>query len=103
MDFPKIDVGEEPNSTHTPFSESLIHFCEASEMPEDVMNRLKKDYDYSKSLRYAFVHSIGGSHFGDDAAGTGFCGLSQGVRQLGLQTNEALDIHYIVSERMHCF
>jgi hypothetical protein len=44
-----------------------------------------------------FVHTVGGSHFGDDARRTGLLGLSRAVRQLGLQTDGGLRIDFAAS------
>jgi len=58
----------------------------------DALHRI----DYSKTAHLAFVHSIGGSHTGDDWKRTGYPGLATAVKALGLQSGKGLMVDYVV-------
>ncbi|KAK8219910.1 hypothetical protein M8818_000325 [Zalaria obscura] len=69
------------------FAKELLFFLEKSNLHEDARNGLL-NFDFSATKDYAFVHSVGGSHYGQDLQRTGLVGLSKAVRDLGLQTED---------------
>lgn len=58
IDLPKFETAAECEAQKlTPFAESLIYFLEAQELDNNLVKSLRK-YDFSKTRRYAFVHSM---------------------------------------------
>ena len=78
----------------TPFGRELLHFLGAMEMEEGVKDSIL-NFDFSKTSHLAFIHSIGGSHFGTRWKRTGYCGLGSAIQELGLHTKHALDIDIV--------
>jgi hypothetical protein len=81
-------------------------------LDETLIDSLRR-FDFSRTSHLAFVHSMlvdprfsgvkphpnrcsGGSHSGKDWKRTGYCGLGTAVRNLGLHTEETLDIDIVV-------
>ena len=80
------------------FGQELVHFCNTVGLHKDVVNSLYR-FDFSGTEKIAFVHTIGGAHTGDDEPWrrTGYPGLGRAVKQLGLNTEKALDIDFVAS------
>ncbi|KAH6684447.1 tyrosyl-DNA phosphodiesterase-domain-containing protein [Halenospora varia] len=78
------------------FATELIYFLNAMGLDQQTIDSLRK-FDFSRTARLGFVHSIGGSHSGSNFKRTGYCGLGSAVRRLGLQTDEALTIDFVAS------
>ncbi|KAK4554341.1 hypothetical protein LTR86_008549 [Recurvomyces mirabilis] len=96
IDLPRLD--EEVKATKdglTDFGCELMHFLEKQGMYQDVMDGVLK-FDFSATRDIAFVHTIGGIMYGDEAKRTGLPGLGRAVRQLGLQA-EDLEIDFAAS------
>jgi hypothetical protein len=72
-----------------------------------------KNFDFTKTAQFAFVHSMlvnfcldtwysadflssGGSHIDTQNFTTGLCSLGKAIRDLGLNTESALDIDFLV-------
>jgi Tyrosyl-DNA phosphodiesterase len=97
VDLPKRDTGTDENeNAEIPFLQSLLYFLKAMKMQEDVTKKLQI-YDFSKLAQYGFVHSIGGSHYGDAWRETGACGLGQFLHKVGLRTFDSVEIDYVTS------
>ncbi|EHA24492.1 hypothetical protein ASPNIDRAFT_183042 [Aspergillus niger ATCC 1015] len=93
IDLPKKNVLEKP-TTH--FYEDLVVFLKASTLHENIIAKLD-NFDFSKTSKYAFVHTIGGSHTDTAWKRTGYCGLGRAVERLNLCTSIPLNIDYIAS------
>jgi len=78
----------------TPFGRELLRFLRAMEMEESVKDSIL-NFDFSKTSHLAFIHSIGGSHFGTEWKRTGYCGLGSAIQELGLVTKHALEIDIV--------
>ena len=97
VDLPKMGLkANENQDAELPFLQSVLYFLKAMNLQEDVLKRLH-NYDFSKLARHGFVHSIGGSHYGDAWRETGACGLGQSLHQLGLCTSNSVEIDYVTS------
>ncbi|KIW78154.1 hypothetical protein Z517_07987 [Fonsecaea pedrosoi CBS 271.37] len=71
------------DSYQTFFEKSLKEFLRAQTVPDDVLHKLDL-FDFRKTERYGFVHSIGGTHVGQAWQTTGVCGLGRTITDLGL-------------------
>lgn len=96
IDLPKLPDIEQHQNILTPFGEELCYFLKAQGLSESLVGSLAK-YDFSETNRYAFVHTIGRSHVGDDWKRTGYCGLGRAVSALGFNAPDPVEIDYIVS------
>lgn len=99
IDLPRLSGNERASKgSLTPFGRELIVFLEAKGLLQSVIDSLYY-FDFSKTKDFAFVHSIGGVHIGKDESWrrTGYCALATAVKELGLETNEALSIDYVTS------
>jgi hypothetical protein len=97
IDLPRLpNRGTQSAAELTPFAREVLHFIEKQGISQDVQDGLLK-FDFSATAKMAFVHSIGGSSFGQDAARTGLAGLSQAVRSLMLNTSESLELDFAAS------
>ncbi|KAJ9609102.1 hypothetical protein H2200_006873 [Cladophialophora chaetospira] len=83
-------------ATETPFQKSLKQFLKAQTVPEDVLRKLD-EFDFSKTAKYGFVHTIGGMHSGQTWRTTGLCGLGRVVTALGLASKEIIQLDYVTS------
>lgn len=56
-------------------------------------------FDISKTQNIAFLHTIGGTHSGNQQSWrrTGYCGLGTAVEKLGVRTSESLSIDFTTS------
>ncbi|KXX79467.1 Tyrosyl-DNA phosphodiesterase 1 [Madurella mycetomatis] len=98
IDLPKFQSAEEQNAQKlTPFGEELSYFLLAQGLDEKLVGSLR-NYDFSETSRYGFVHTIAGSHTADDAwRRTGYCGLGRMVRSLGIDSSGAIELDYVCS------
>ena len=80
----------------TSFQEELVSFLKVQEMYQDVLEKIEL-YDFSKTKDFAFVHTMGGSHYEPRLRTTGICGLSSAVKALALDTKGGIQIDYITS------
>ncbi|KAH9221079.1 tyrosyl-DNA phosphodiesterase-domain-containing protein [Leptodontidium sp. 2 PMI_412] len=96
IDLPRLPTGQAATEL-TPFAEELLFFADALGLDQGTLKSLKK-FDFSRTVQMAFVHSIGGSHLDREAwKRTGYCGLATAVQNLGLETEEAIDIDFLAS------
>lgn len=97
-----IDLPRHPNDEHglrddlTFFGKELMHFVEAKGLGQEVQTGLLK-FDFSETSHLAFIHTIGGSHFGDDLKRTGIPGLGRAVRALNLESDAELEVDFTAS------
>lgn len=97
IDLPRHPKGHKaPAEDLTFFCKELIYFCEAMGLQPEIVNSLY-DFDFSATKDIAFVHTIGGAHTGEAWRRTGYCGLGRAVRQLGLATEQQLQVDFITS------
>lgn len=99
IDLPRLPGNERaPKESLTAFGRELVVFLEAKGLLPSVIESLYY-FDFSRTKDFAFVHSIGGVHVGKDESWrrTGYCALATAVKELGLETNEALSIDYVTS------
>jgi hypothetical protein len=95
-----IDLPRLPNMQKTivdeitPFGRELLRFLGAMEMEQGVKDSIL-NFDFSRTSHLAFIHSIGGSHFGTAWKNTGYCGLGSAIQELGLGTKQALEIDIV--------
>lgn len=69
------------------FGQELLYFLEKMDLWDKAREAILK-FDFSRTEKLAFVHSIAGSHYGDDMKRTGLEGLARSIHQLGLQTKD---------------
>lgn len=77
IDLPLIEEPTEQMSNEplTSFAEELFFFLQAQGVDDRMINSLRK-YDFAETARYAFVHTIAGSHTDPDLwKRTGYDGL----------------------------
>ncbi|ATZ48544.1 hypothetical protein BCIN_03g07410 [Botrytis cinerea B05.10] len=97
IDLPRLPNGEKASDDQlTPFAQDLLHFLHAMTLTPRTIESLKR-FDFSNTKHLAFVHSIGGSHFGTNLQRTGYPGLGSCVRSLGLNTDHPLEIEYVTA------
>ncbi|CCF32689.1 ubiquitin interaction domain-containing protein [Colletotrichum higginsianum] len=97
IDLPRIGgTHQTAPPAGTAFGTELRRFLRALGLDEKLVKSLD-NYDFSKTSRYGFVHSIAGSHANDSWQHTGYCGLGSTVRSLGLATEEPVNIDYVAS------
>ena len=80
----------------TAFMQNLLQFVKAKGLPDDVVKRLQ-EYDFARTSRLRFVHTIGGVHMEGNWKLTGHCGLGRAVASLSLGTEQALQISFVTS------
>ncbi|KAL8946869.1 MAG: hypothetical protein Q9222_006789, partial [Ikaeria aurantiellina] len=97
IDLPRLPPNS-PTSMQklTYFGDSLTYFLTAQGLEPSIINSLQH-FDFSATKDLAFVHTIGGAHTGDDWQRTGYPGLGRAISQLGLATQEPLNIDYVTS------
>lgn len=97
IDLPRRSDGETGSKNSLSwFGKDLLEFLEAQQIGKNVTDGLLK-FDFSATDKLVFVHSIP-EHMTDRFAGrTGFAGLSQAVRRLGLDNVDRLELEYISS------
>jgi hypothetical protein len=97
IDLPRLaNPGTQLAENMTPFARELLHFLKQQGISQDVQDGVL-NFDFGATASMAFVHSIGGSSFGQDAARTGLAGLSQAVRSLNMTTSGALELDFAAS------
>lgn len=96
IDLPRLPKKTTANDL-TDFGKELMFFTEKQGVPQDARDGLLT-FDFSATKNMAFVHTVGGMLYGDEAQRTGLPGLSQAVRRLNLVTSEDdLDIDFAAS------
>ncbi|GAB7343859.1 hypothetical protein MBLNU457_1825t2 [Dothideomycetes sp. NU457] len=98
IDLPRLPSEDEfrPVSELTSFAKELMHFVDKQGLRQNVKDGLLK-HDWSGTRGMAFVHTVGGPDYGLSAARTGILGLSKAVKDLGLESDEDLQIDFAAS------
>ncbi|KAK8855399.1 Tyrosyl-DNA phosphodiesterase 1 [Apiospora arundinis] len=97
IDLPKVQTPEAAAANKlTTFGEELCYFLTAQGLDKGLVTSLMK-YDFTETDRYAFIHTIGGTHVDDSWKRTGYCGLGRAVSALGLKTPSLIDIDLVIS------
>ncbi|KAL2134218.1 hypothetical protein VTI74DRAFT_723 [Chaetomium olivicolor] len=96
IDLPKFQTAEEREAQElAPFAEELSYFLQAQGLDEKLVSSLR-NYDFTETRHYAFVHTIPGSHTAEDAwKRTGYCGLGTAVSNLGLSSSTPVEMDFI--------
>jgi hypothetical protein len=79
----------------TEFGKELMYFVGKQGLPEDAIEGILH-FDFAATKDMAFVHTVGGMLYGDEAERTGLPGLAQAVRQQNLTTTD-LEIDFAAS------
>lgn len=98
IDLPRIkDQAERAMNPLTPFGEDLSYFLHAQGMDDKILQSLR-NYDFSETSRYGFIHTIAGAHSESHVRQrTGYCGLGRSVAALGLAVGGQIDLDYVCS------
>ncbi|KIW88668.1 uncharacterized protein Z519_10714 [Cladophialophora bantiana CBS 173.52] len=93
-----LDGATAGRSPETSFEKSLKAFLTAQTVPDDVVRKLDL-FDFRRTERYGFVHTIGGMHGGQEAwQTTGLCGLGRTITELGLAARGGpIQMDYVTS------
>lgn len=97
IDLPRLPQGIE-KSVHdlTFFGKELMHFVEKQGLDQNARDGLL-GFDFTATKDMAFVHTIGGVHYRQQAERTGLLGLSRSIRKLDLTTSNDLEIDFAAS------
>lgn len=88
IDLPRLPEGQKTELEDlTFFGRELMYFLEKQGLAEEVRSGVL-NFDFAATSNMAFVHTVGGMLYGDEAERTGLPGLGRAVRQLGLQTDD---------------
>lgn len=97
IDLPRLSEGDKTDVEKlTPFGKELIYFLAKQDLDDDVRNGVL-NFDFAATAGMAFVHTVGGAHYGEDAERTGLPGLARAVRDLRLQANDNVEIDFAAS------
>ena len=97
IDLPRLkDGGKMKVEELTGFGKEMMHYLEKQELDEDIRKGVL-NFDFEATKGMAFVHTVGGAQYGEDAERTGLPGLGRAVRELGLQTEDNLEIDFVAS------
>ncbi|KAL2257244.1 hypothetical protein VTK26DRAFT_448 [Humicola hyalothermophila] len=96
IDLPRLETAEQRAAQEmTPFADDLFYFLRAQGLDENLVASLR-NYDFSETSRYGFVHTIAGSHTAEEAwKRTGYCGLGRAVTALGLGTSDPIEMDFV--------
>ncbi|KAL9608789.1 MAG: hypothetical protein Q9167_006395, partial [Letrouitia subvulpina] len=99
IDLPRLPDEKITGEQHmTDFGKDLIFFLKAISLDKTIIESISR-FDLAATKDLAFVHTIGGAHLGEDEPWrrTGYCGLGKAIKQLGLDTEEQLELDFITS------
>lgn len=97
IDLPRLPNEEKtPVKDLTPFGTEMLYFLRRQGVDKDVRDGVL-NFDFTATRNMMFIHTVGGSHFGEEAERTGLPGLARAVRELGLETGEDLQIDFATS------
>lgn len=99
IDLPRLPGGQRTTKEDlTFFGRELIYFLEAMGLERSTVDSVY-NFDFTATKEIAFVHTIGGTHFGegDPWRRTGYCGLGHAIGELRLGTNGPLHIDFVTS------
>ncbi|KAI6789139.1 phospholipase D/nuclease [Hortaea werneckii] len=96
IDLPRLPQGKKAQINDlTHFAQELLYFVQKQGVDADMRDGLL-NFDFAATKNMAFIHSVGGISHRDDARRTGFLGLGNAVRHLGLQTDR-LELDFAAS------
>ncbi|KAI4736222.1 phospholipase D/nuclease [Aureobasidium sp. EXF-12298] len=82
VDLPRLeDTALNDASSLPQFGRELLFFLEKKGCDDDILKGVL-NFDFSNTQGLAFVHSVGGTHYGEDMERTGYVGLSTAIREL---------------------
>ncbi|KAH0360280.1 phospholipase D/nuclease, partial [Aureobasidium melanogenum] len=82
IDLPRHeDTAINDASSLPQFGRELLFFLRKKGCEEDILKGVL-NFDFSNTKDLAFVHSVGGTHYGDGMERTGYVGLSTAIREL---------------------
>ena len=97
IDLPRLPAGQKTSLEDlTPFGKELMFFIEMQGLDQDVRDGVL-NFDFAATSEMAFVHTVGGVHYKEQAARTGLLGLSRAIRQLNSATTPDLEIDFAAS------
>ncbi|MCJ1484429.1 hypothetical protein MMC06_004600 [Schaereria dolodes] len=101
IDLPRLPDGQSTSMGDlTFFGRELTYFLEAMGLPKDVIESTR-NFDFSSTQDFAFVHTIGGMHVGENEPWrrTGYCGLGRAIDELGLSIghDHQLEVDFVTS------
>ena len=98
VDLPRRPAGRRSESTahQTAFERELVYFLRAMGLENSLIESIS-DFDFTATKDLAFVHTIGGPHVGESWRRTGYCGLGRAIQELGLETQNAIDLDFVTS------
>ena len=97
IDLPRLPEGQRATKEDmTSFGTELIYFLEAMGLEHSIIDSIY-NFDFTATTDLGFIHSIGGEHSGESWQRTGYCGLGQAVKRLGLGTEKSLHIDFVTS------
>ena len=97
IDLPRLTEGRRTAKEEiTLFGRELINFAKAMGLEQSIIDSMY-NFDFTATKDYAFVHNIGGAHFGPSMQHTGYLGLGRAVKELGLATDKILHIDFVAS------
>jgi hypothetical protein len=95
IDLPRLPSKATTVDDLTNFGKELMYFIQKQGLPEDAIEGIL-NFDFSATKDIAFVHTVGGMLYDEEAGRTGLPGLAQAVRQTN-QTTTDLEIDFAAS------
>ena len=97
IDLPRLpDGGKCELDDMTEFGKEMLHYLDLQGVARDVRDGVR-NFNFSATQQMAFVHTAGGTYFGNNMDRTGLTGLARAVRQLNLESDEDLEIDFAAS------
>ena len=97
IDLPRLAEGQRTTKEDiTFFGRELINFTKSMGLEQSIIDSMY-NFDFTATKDFAFVHNIGGAHFGPPSQHTGYLGLGRAVKELGLATDKILNIDFVAS------
>jgi hypothetical protein len=97
IDLPRLpDDRQAEFEELTSFAKEMLHYLKLQGLDRDVRDGVL-NFDFSATKHMMFVHTSGGMHYGENMNRTGLTGLARAVRELGLQTDDSLEIDFAAS------
>lgn len=97
IDLPRLpDNGKGEFEELSLFGKELVYYLKLQGLSHNVRDGVL-NFDFSATKDMMFVHTAGGKHYGENMNRTGLTGLARAVRQMGLQTDDDLEIDFAAS------
>lgn len=82
IDLPRLEDTPDSGASSLPqFGRELLYFLSKKGCEDDILKGVL-NFDFSNTEDLGFVHSVGGTHYGEDMERTGYVGLSKAIREL---------------------